>query len=353
MNDNKRYLELKRLTEGFLDFAHTQGYTVEPPVKIISNLDPSVRFIGAPISLLKPYFMNNTIPDSGIAMRQNCIRTRNHKILFEPSILPNWGSFFTGMCILVKYDDLEKICADAVKLLTDQFKIKKDDINVQINSKDKDLLNAIKTKDINKKQIILDEKPETYYRHKYGIEGVRGRNFNFSIRNSRTGLFDDIGNIIVIETLSGEKLGIELALGDTTILKQQHGLNHVLDNYCIDLDFIENESIRYRIEDAIITSIVLINEGLKPNGTNTRGRILKSYLKALSLYTYLVDLDDDALFRIIQSTESQKLPINSSDKSSDVMRYVLCYRKEMLKERAGKENEKIHLLIKEKHDKIN
>lgn len=342
MKDNERYLELKKLTNGFLDFARTKNYSLEPSVKITSGLDPSVKFIGAPISLLKPYFMSNTISDSGIAMRQNCVRTRNHKILFEPSILPNWGSFFTGMCILVKYGDLKKICLDAIDLLINQFGIKKEDINIQINSEDTDLLEAINATTLDKEQILFNKKPNTYYRHKYGIDEVRGRNFNFSIRNLKTGLFDDIGNIIVIETMNGKKLGVELALGDTTILKQQYGLNHVLDNYCLGLESINDEYIRYRIEDAIITSIVLISEGLKPSGTETRGRILKSYLKSLSLYTYLANLNDSVLLETIKSAETAKLPIDNADTSSDIMKYVSKYRKDMLKKQTGKENEKIY-----------
>lgn len=35
MKDNERYLELKKLTNGFLDFARTKNYSLEPSVKKI------------------------------------------------------------------------------------------------------------------------------------------------------------------------------------------------------------------------------------------------------------------------------------------------------------------------------
>lgn len=351
MKDDKKYLELQKLTDDFLDFVCARNYVIEPSVEITSGLDSSVRFIGAPISVLKPYFMNNAIPNSGIAMRQNCIRTRNRNVLFEPSILPNWASFFTGMCILVRYDDLKKICFDAIDLLIDKFKIKKEDINIQINFKDTDLLDAIGSTIISDTQLMFNKNPDDYYRHKYGIDEVIGRNFNISIKNKKTGLFEDIGNIIVIESLSGEKLGVELALGNATIFKQKHGLDHVLDSYCLGLEFIDDRNIRFRIEDAIITSIALVSEKLKPSGTDTRGRILKSYLKSLSLYSYLAGIDNSVLFEIIKSAERFKVPIDNSDVASDIMEYVLKYQKDMSKKQDGKENKKIYLLMKEKRNK--
>lgn len=346
MKDEKRYTALNHITNEFLDFINSKGYMIEQPVNITSKIDPSVRFIGAPISILKPYFLNKNIPDTGIAMKQNCIRTQNQKILYEPSILPNWGSFFTGMCILVRYSDLCRICLDAIELLTKYFKIDINDINININKKDGDLFNAIKMTALGHNQILFNKKPDKYYTHKYGIEEVSGRNFNFSIRNCRTGEFNDIGNIIIIESSSGEKLGVELALGDTTIIKQKYGLNHVLDAYCLGLDFIKNSNIRYRIEDAIITAIVLLNEGLKPNGGETRGRILKSYIKSISLYSYLIGIKDDVLFNVIKTTEAEKLPIICHNIASELMAYILKYRNSMLANPVGKENEKISSLLK-------
>ena len=58
MKDEKRYTALNHITNEFLDFINSKGYMIEQPVNITSKIDPSVRFIGAPISILKPYFLN-------------------------------------------------------------------------------------------------------------------------------------------------------------------------------------------------------------------------------------------------------------------------------------------------------
>lgn len=64
-----------------------------------------------------------------------------------------------------------------------------------------------------------------------------------------------------------KRLGTEIARGTSTILKQLHGLDHVQDcTPVIGLETIENQAIRRKFEDAIITSTVLHREGLRPFG---------------------------------------------------------------------------------------
>ena len=51
-----------------------------------------------------------------------------------------------------------------------------------------------------------------------------GRNFNYAIKKGD--ILYDIGNLIIIENKEG-KLGVELALGTSTILKSFFSLSHV------------------------------------------------------------------------------------------------------------------------------
>lgn len=310
------YLHL--LTGIFKDHFEGIGYDTEQPVGITEHLDSTVRFIGAPISVLKPYFMDGIIPTKGILMVQNCIRTQNVKSLFDITLCPKYGSFFTGMCVLASYDRLRILCEETCSMLYEKLGLTEGEVCVNINSEDEDLMNAVRGL-LPSSMVNLNTKPHEYYRHKYGIEGVRGRNFNFAIRNVSTDEFVDIGNVIVIES-GKEKLGIELALGDTTIMQQLLGLGHVQDSYNLELPtFLPSEALKRKLEDAIITCLALFREGLRQNASSTQARTLRSYVKALSLYRRLCRISLDDLGCLLEDAQDTKLPFESHDSWREII----------------------------------
>lgn len=279
---------LNGVTGAFEEHFVSKGYVLEPRVRITAKLDATVRFIGAPISVLKPYLLNDDIHSVGNVMVQHCVRTRNVKSLFDLSVLPRYGSFFTGMCALVPYSRLVELCQDTLQYLYDSLGLNEGEVRVNVYSKDKDLLAAAKSI-LPVGLIDLDTKPYEYYRHVYGIEGVTGRNFNFVVHNQLTGKYDDIGNMIVIEE-GAKKIGVELALGDTTTTQQLLGLSHVQDNYGLEITS-DHEAVKRRMEDAVLVTLVLYSEGLRPNNaSNTQSRTLRSYMKSLSLCRQLLEM---------------------------------------------------------------
>lgn len=300
---------LEEIANAYKDLFVMRGYELEPPVRITAKLDPTVRFIGAPISVLKPYFLGGTIHNTGNIMVQNCIRTRNLKLLFDLSIVPKYGSFFTGLCTLVKYDRLDDLCRDAMDYFYDSLGLQEGEVCINISARDKDLL-RIAQAIVPESLIHVDTKPAQYYRHKYGIEGVSGRNFNFAILNPVTNEFDDVGNMIVIER-DKEKIGVELALGDTTIAQQLLGLRHIQDSYALGVTF-DNEAVGRRFEDAILVALSLYSEGLRPtNASLTQSRTLRSYMKCLSVGQKLLKMDYQTLTEHLQRlSEESALPFN-------------------------------------------
>lgn len=319
---------LNVITTAFSDHFTEQGYIHNESVPITAKLDPSVRFIGAPISVMKPMFLTGTIPESGIFMVQNCVRTRNVPKLMDTTSVPKYGSFFTGMCTLTNYDQLEDLANHATTYLTKKLKINHDDICININTQDTDLLEA--TERLGISNINLDTQAESYYRHKYGLTGVWGRNFNFGIRSLLDGNFEDIGNLIVIENEDGP-LGVELALGDTTILKQIYGLDHIQDSYGLSItEKSVPEAIRRKFEDAIITSLALTSEGLRPGANNNQTRLLRTYLKSISMYSRILGIDYDELRKRIISVESGFLPFMSEGGSEVIVDWIANYNQEIV-----------------------
>ena len=113
-------------------------------VAITEKLDKSVRFIGAPISVMKPILMEDRIPQSGLFMIQNCIRTANVSGLLDVETTPEYGSFFTAMCALTSYDQLGNLFEQTGVYLTDKLGINTEDLYISLDKKDSDLFHASK-----------------------------------------------------------------------------------------------------------------------------------------------------------------------------------------------------------------
>lgn len=302
---------MKSMIDEFLAFYQKNNYIIHPSVKISSDIDKSVRFIGSHISVLKPYFLTHQIPQKGYAMTQPCIRTRNLKNYADIDYYPNWGSMFHSLGALVNPNQLEDITKQTFEFMKESWGITNQDLRIRINSNDIDLLD-IAYNTFPENMIEINTMPEQYYRHKLGIEGVCGRNFNLALKDKNTQKYADFGNVIILED-SNQQLGAELALGASAAFKQIHGLSHVLDCHpVLGLDkYIKNDSIRVKLEDCIITTFALYNEEFEPSNKTNSSRLMKKYLQHMSEYVALVSLSKEALYKTLYQYES--LEYNSKD----------------------------------------
>ena len=177
---------------------------------------------------------------------------------------------------------------------------------------------------------------------------MRGRNTSYWLKNKSSGVFEDVGNIIVIENTEGQ-LGVELALGDTTLVKQINGLDHVQDSYRINVAGDEApEPIRRKLEDAVITSLALYREGLRPSAKNNQTRILRSYLKATSLYRRLLGIECDVLKSRISNIESGSLPFDANGQGDQIVQWISEYEETIrLKGPSNKEDNAIQRILKD------
>lgn len=323
----KEYVE--SLINDFKDHYASFGYQEIPPVQITSGIDPTVRFIGSHISVFKRYLAEDSVPTPGVYMRQDCLRTRNVEKLLDDDYSPNWGSYFSSIGALSAPERLKEVCDEVSDFLEKKLLIAPENILIRISSTDSDLLDATK-EHYGESRMEVDSKKIEYYRHKIGMEGIRGRNFNIALRNPDTEGFADIGNIIILEK-DEKRLGIEIALGTSTILKQLHGLDHVQDcTPVIGLETIENQTIRRKFEDAIITSTVLYQEGLRPFGQHNRNRILKQYIRSLSYFRAKSGINTDQLQQIISDFETRELQSSTEVLSAEtIVEFVRAFENEL------------------------
>lgn len=329
---------VESLVADFKGYYSLLGYREESPVQISSRVDPTVRFIGSHISVLKPYLSENNVPTPGIFMRQNCLRTRNADKLLDDDYFPNWGSYFPSIGAITPPERLGETCDETFDFFEKQLAIAQENLLIRISSADTDLISACKQR-YGESNLEMDSRKPEYYRHNIGMEGVRGRNFNIALRNPNGEGFADIGNIILLEDAQ-KQLGVEIALGSTTILKQLYGLDHVQDCTPVIGLNMENETIRRKFEDAIITSTVLYREGLRPFGQSNRNRILKQYVRSLSYFRAKSGINIEALSEIVLDFEKREFPESTNQVGDVVIEFVKAFENELLVKKSLTDDDK-------------
>ena len=338
---------LESLKQDFKDFYSSHGYTEHPSVAITSGVDPTVRFIGSHISVYKPYLVEDNVPNPGYFMSQDCVRTRNADRLLDDDYFPNWGSYFPSLGTIAHPERLDEVCEEVFDFFEQKLKIAKENIRIRVNSSDADLVESC-LKHYGEETLERDTKPAKYYQHKLGLEGISGRNFNVALRDSGADTFSDVGNVIILENPE-KKLGIEFALGSTTTLKQLYGLDHVLDCTPVIGLKCEDEALKRRFEDAVITSTVLFREGLRPLGQHNRNRILKQYVRSLSYFRSKIGMSIEELSGVISSFESRELSSSKEDECAQtIAEYIQAYENEFgRKKDRNQEEEKILQSLKQ------
>lgn len=320
---------VESLVENFKEHYSSLNYQEVSSAQITSGIDPTVRFVGSHISVFKPFLAEDRVPSPGIYMRQDCLRTRNVEKLLDDDYFPNWGSYFSSVGALAAPERLKEACDETLDFLEKKLHTAPENIIIRISSVDKDLLDAIKER-YGENRTEIDSRKIEYYRHKIGMQGVWGRNFNIALKNPDAEGFSDIGNVIILEN-NQKRLGIEIALGTSTILKQLHGLDHVQDcTPVIGLEAIENQAMRRKFEDAIITSTVLYREGLRPFGQHNRNRILKQYVRSLSYFRGKSGMDIERLQQVISGFESREFHLPSENSSAEtIVEFVRAFENEL------------------------
>lgn len=320
---------LESLKSCFRNYFVELGYIEHNAVDVSSGIDPSVRFVGSTISVFKRHIIEGTIPDNGYFIIQDCLRTRNINYLFDDSHLSNWASCFPSFGTVSPIENLQDVCFDILDFLTKKLDIQPENIKIYVSSEDKDLINVVRGyAHFSSKNIEIDTKNKNYYRHKYGLDHVKGRNFNIALKNDDRSGFSDIGNVIIIEK-SEKKLCVEVALGLTVILKQIFSLDHVLDCFPIMGIKSDNNILRRKFEDSIVTSTLLSEERIKPNASNSRGRSYRTYLRALSYFSHKTSLDMELLYEIITQYRLKAFPDSEDDLTEQMIRYIKNYEKEL------------------------
>ncbi|MGI5230240.1 hypothetical protein [Actinoallomurus sp. CA-142502] len=265
-----------RVVSAFREHFAGHGYRPHAPVPVTSRIDSSVRFVGSTISVLKP-LLTEGVPDPGVFLIQRAVRTRNLRAVADGAPL-DWASYFVALGTLSPAGRLPEIAVHAWELFRDRLPVDPGQVVIRASSLDPDLVAVVRGIP-GGPAIEIDGYEEHRYRHRFGMEGYAGRNVNFAIDHPRWGL-RDVGNLILIHR-DGVPVAVELAFGVGTILSRAYGLDHPIQASSAGAAVPVRTPADIRLADMVSVAVVLLSEGLRPNGSG-RGRILRGHLQALS-----------------------------------------------------------------------
>ena len=308
------------IANSFCDYFESQGYTQQESVDINSWIDDTVAFIGASTSVLKPYLLNWTIPSKWVFMQQPAFRTHNLKKLQNDEPIRRWSTF-TSICCMSNIEDWKQLLLDTNIFLLDVLKIPLENIAINIKSTDEQLLDLLESVN-NPIKLNFDTKDDVYYTHKYWLWNITWKNFNWVMRDERTGNFNDVWNYIIIGSPE-KQYWIESWFGNSVIMKEMYSLDHVLDTSVIS-DIVPGTSISHRkLQDSIISSFLMIGMWIVPRSHNEKWRILKRYLKWIKYNQNLLGISDLELEDILKRYEISEFCSNQHYKT------ILWYLKDL------------------------
>lgn len=253
------------------------GYQEHKSVPITSPDDHSVQFIGSTTNVFKPYIINNSlIPKKGLFLIQRCLRSQNAKFFWNDDVFPEWASYFTELGLITTSDNMMSLIKDSIKYFIDVLKIEAERMCLRVSSQDQDLLKYIKQTSL---EIKINDMPIKHYRHKYGLSGVVGRNFNFGIRMNRGDIIKDIGTLVLIEKVN-KPIAVEMGFGISNLLARYYNLINAIESATISMIIPFKPGFRSKFADALSASVVMLKEKVRPSGEG-RGRILRTYLYAV------------------------------------------------------------------------
>lgn len=278
--DDKSFLRRLRneFSAQFQSFFLQNGFFQAAAGNLVPANDKSVLFTGSTITTFKPVLLSGRISSNGLFMIQNCLRTQNAGQMHEDSFVPIWSSMFLSTGTLSRYDDLEKVSGLFWGFLTERLRLNPDSIRINIAASDTDLVAPWKDLGL-ARHLVFDTKEPVYYTHKFGIDGVTGRNCNIAIRGAYSDEFRDIGNIIVIES-GDRKLGVEMAFGVETAISRILSLPTPIHAAPIAEFLSPSTNEELKIADAVAASTFILRSGIKPVADG-RGRVLRSYLQGI------------------------------------------------------------------------
>jgi len=262
---------------GFASFFSGKGYEVLPSAPLIPENDPSVVFTGATITPLKHY-LTEGVPSPGVAMVQNCLRTKRHEQMYDMSSFPDWTHYFTMLGILAAPDQKEAVAQNAMDYIVNNLHIPQERIKVLATAEDKDLTAPWRNAGF---AVEEDTQPKENFRWKYGAKDTVGRGISFEIQNGQLPP-RELGNIVSVESSDGAVKGYEFGFGLESYLASKHGASKPMEVSLMSAAVPYKEGLQEKILDTLTAIAVIGHHGIEPAGGSKAQSVQQRLVKGLS-----------------------------------------------------------------------
>ncbi|WP_163004275.1 hypothetical protein [Pseudomonas viridiflava] len=278
-NDLSKLIENKNtLKQIFRSSFESEGFQFHKPEPLVSKCDKSTLFIGSTISTFKRYLIGRSETLADFYTIQNCLRTHNSIHIGAAESTPKWSSFFASVGAVCPSGRMEPLFNAALEFVKLSCSCSNAEFKINISKSDTDLIDILRNIGAGD-YLDLDTHELAYYRHTFGMQGIWGRNCNFSVSYSGSD-FMDIGNLIIIEEAQ-RKIAAEAAFGLETVSSRLKGYDSSI--YALDIasGFTNFTKEALYIIDAIAACISILSFGIRPIADN-KGRVLRRYLQGIS-----------------------------------------------------------------------
>jgi hypothetical protein len=308
---------LASLIGDFRTSLRQHGFNEARAVPITARVDPTVRFVGSVISVLKPVLIEERIPPGGVSLAQPVLRTMNLHRARDPEHHPRWPSYFLQLGAITAPESRHSAAEAALVFLHRQVPDCCGRLVLQAVAEDEDLIRlhppGLSTH--------ADSGGADAYRHHYGVPDLVGRTLNYALRGVN-GEVHPIGNLILLE-LSGRPIAAELAFGPSNLLTRLEGLDLPIQATAAAEAVPLRDWTHIRLADTLAPATVLLREGLRPLGSG-RHRVARSYLQALSVIRRQAGMSLDEL-RACSDRFLRADPPAADDLPARICRYIAAY----------------------------
>lgn len=277
-----------QICSDYIQFFQEKNYHVESPVNVASGFDSTTKFIGSTISIFKPHFLENRIPENGSVIVQPCIRTQSKKFLYNDEENLSYNTFFSIIGGIANIEKMQEVCPSVIDFFSKKLGVNSSRILIRMSSEDTDLLTAIQPTDVS---IEFNTRPTQYYRWKYGMPGVVGRGVTIAIRNEKNGDYEDIGNIIAMDEQTIGPKAVQWGFGVETVTSRVFSQGDPIKTSLIRQVFEFDTNLEAKFADTLMVVIEMIISGVILN-KKTEGFELRDYLKGLGYLKRKIGLSD-------------------------------------------------------------
>lgn len=238
-------------------------------VSLVSSHDPTIRFTNSTTSVMKPFLEEPLESNTILYMAQPAMGTQGLSYWKNNRMFGPYASYFISLGSLYPVGGEDDVIHDAFGLPRN-WGYDGDAISLEVYEGDQDLMELAHSGHGN----VVKKSEIDLFRHKYGIEGLIGRNINL-VASDATGFRHILGNITEISR-NNSQTAWEISFDSTTATAVVRGLRHAVEAHAsVALNY--TTALEIAAADFVTVIAPLFLEGLEPRSRG-RGGILRQFL---------------------------------------------------------------------------